>query len=632
MPFASDALHVDCHAHRIYPYVGCNALMNLLLPRIRRECPDLIRQFARSIVTLAPDSHAIVLEAAPDLAPIIGEPGEIPFTADGRDEGLHHRTRTTWLAHAMVEFLRLCWRDGERVVFINVDHADPLQREFLDILIRRIRPDQARIVLQGHGPSPGPDVVSPDAHAERAVELLRLGRRSLELTLVPYHFERSSAEPGRIVEALSEAARYYSVVGFYEIAMRLARAALLHSPRDGLVEGRMHRVVITSLMMLGRLREAEALCVELQQRNTNPVTLLNCANVRALMHARLHSPQERDYEIGARQLEECLRHLRDVPECLDPVANTIFVDTNLRALLELRAGRPDKSMRLLRAGLRDLKRDCPDLYSSEAALYFQNVGRLHYRARRYALAAEAFSEALEHEPLSPESYFERGNSWRAAGDHVQAVRDYELAVVAGPAYPQIHFNAALSYASMSRDEEAVAEYGKALELDPAYVDALLNRANLHYARGRFLEAGQDVRRGLALSPGHPGLLCTLGLLELRDRDHRAALAAFTAALAARPAMTEALINRASTWFDLGHAEQAIKDLTRALSIRPDATAYFNRGLIHQFMGRWQEAIDDYDRALLYENADTAAVTRRRDDCARTLADVPETGAHVREAS
>ncbi|MGI5271666.1 tetratricopeptide repeat protein [Nonomuraea sp. CA-218870] len=614
-----DVLHVDCHAHGVFPYVGCNELMNQLLPRIQRERPDFIRRFARTLVILAPDSHAIVLQTAPDLASVIGRPGQIPFTANGRDEGLHPRTRTRWLAHAMVELLGLWWRDGEHVVFTNVDHADPLQREFLDILSRRIRPDQARIVLQGHGPRPGPDLAGPDAHAKRADELSQLGRRSLELTLLPYHLERSSAEPTRIVEALAEAAHHYSVVGFYEIAMRLAREALRHSPQDVLTEGRMHRIVITSLMMLGQLREAEALCADLQQHTDNPVTLLNCANARALMHARLHDPQDRDYEIGIRQLEECLRHLRDVPESLNPEANAIFIDTNLRALLELRAKRPDSAMRLLRSGLRDLKRDFPDLYACEAGVYLQNVGRLHYRTRRYALAAEAFTEAIEHEPMSPEIYFERANNWRAAGDHLRAVRDYQLAAAAGPAFPQISFNAALSYAAMGRDVEAVEEYGRALELDPGYVNALLNRANLHHAQGRFGEARQDVERGLELSPGHPDLLCTLGLLALQDRDHRAALAAFTAALAARPAMTEALMNRATTWFDMGHPAQALKDLTRALSIRPDAATYTNRGLVHQFMGRWQEAIDDYDQALLHESVDTAMVTRRRANCTRSLA-------------
>ena len=48
----------------------------------------------------------------------------------------------------------------------------------------------------------------------------------------------------------------------------------------------------------------------------------------------------------------------------------------------------------------------------------------------------------------------------------------------------------------------------------------------------------------------------------------------------------------------GEYQEAVDDFTRAIKIKPDfADAYYNRGLVYYNLGKYQEAVDDYTRAI-----------------------------------
>jgi tetratricopeptide (TPR) repeat protein len=91
-------------------------------------------------------------------------------------------------------------------------------------------------------------------------------------------------------------------------------------------------------------------------------------------------------------------------------------------------------------------------------------------------------------------------------------------------------------------------------------------------------AEADARAGLAVAPGDPHLVCALGLVHAERGDLATAEDLFTQALTARPDLTEALVNRATTRFDLGDTRSAIDDLTAALSLDDGADAEFTAEL------------------------------------------------------
>ena len=70
-------------------------------------------------------------------------------------------------------------------------------------------------------------------------------------------------------------------------------------------------------------------------------------------------------------------------------------------------------------------------------------------------------------------------------------------------------------------------------------------------------------------------------------------------------------NRGNAYDDLGRYQDAIRDYNRALSIDPDyAIAYNNRGNAKRQLGRYQDAIRDYTRALSIDPDDASAYNNR----------------------
>jgi tetratricopeptide (TPR) repeat protein len=87
-----------------------------------------------------------------------------------------------------------------------------------------------------------------------------------------------------------------------------------------------------------------------------------------------------------------------------------------------------------------------------------------------------------------------------------------------------------------------------------------------------------------------------------DRDDLStADALFTRALAVRPDLTEALINRATARFDGGDIPAAIADLTAAIALADDPVTRYNRGHAHQQLGDWRSAEADFTAALFLDD-------------------------------
>ncbi|WUH92329.1 tetratricopeptide repeat protein [Streptomyces sp. NBC_00433] len=604
--------------------------MRQLFPDISRDRPDLVREFARSLVILAPDTHTEVLGLCPNLVNILGEPGTIPFTSGERDEGLHSLDHTMWLAHGVVSLI-LRWRSELadapvlRLVFTNLASADPLQVEFLDILTRRADRAVLQVVRENEDgiaeshTHQGATRLSPEEHLLQAAELMARKQRSLDLSSVLYHLEHSTASRNVVYRAFIGAAEHYLAMGFYEASLHTARIAARYAPADDAAAARtLCAVTVNSLMLLGRLDEAEALCAVQLSTVSDPYIGMACSYVQAVIQARLRPRGQRNLEKAREYMEHAIEYVDSAPQGPWEIGSRIFLDKNFRALLALRAGRTDEALRLETEGLADIRRLCPDRRQIESPVILQNLARVHMALNQADLAVAAYTEAIFLKPFIAEMHLERGNAHRALGDQRAALTDYRLALKAGPPRPEIHFNAGLACAAMDDVKQALREYTFALELDPGYTSARLNRAALNYRAGRLDEAGRDADTGLRTSPEDPDLLCVRGLVRLASGDLEAALTDFSEVLMHDPSHRAALKNRSSTLLAMGNLTDAIHDADRCLATRADAAAFFNRGYLHQCRGSWRQALADYQQAARYGEVDRAELARRRSACIRGL--------------
>ena len=103
---------------------------------------------------------------------------------------------------------------------------------------------------------------------------------------------------------------------------------------------------------------------------------------------------------------------------------------------------------------------------------------------------------------------------------------------------------------------------------------------------------------LQLNPDLAEIYHNRGTLQNLLGQHKSAIADWDAALACNPDFTEAYFNRAAAKTTLGDFEGGIVDCSTAIERNPDAVpAYYNRAQARMGLKQYTEGIEDYDKAL-----------------------------------
>jgi len=135
----SPDISVSSHRGLRGPFSGICAVLNDLVPEVYKDRPELVDEYQASI-----------LYAAPELSATIG-PARSTLTSSTPHE---ERTRFFGLgliravSHGLVTFLGSCAELRPLTLFFDDAHnADPAEQEFLELLLRRGRPELIRVVV-----------------------------------------------------------------------------------------------------------------------------------------------------------------------------------------------------------------------------------------------------------------------------------------------------------------------------------------------------------------------------------------------------------------------------------------------------------------------------------------------------
>lgn len=480
---------------------------------------------------------------------------------------IHSRFRTLRVAHGLTDFVRdvlLKRAAGPRTLVIeNLRRADATDRELVAVLLRRVNPGLLTLVVHI-----APGAIDP-AFADHAVIAVRDDGRPDE-----------RVEADTDVRALAEAQGRSSDMAFHHSSADLGRRGRALSRPGDAYWWDFTRRMATSLTLLGCTEEAEALY---EEAPGDPAARRVAAYELAMLYARHHPPERRDYERARVWCEEAVAIASSLPEP-DRTFYTVFYRNGL-ALIMMRLGDPAAALRLVDDGLDRLTGHPLDRCS-----LLSNRARVLALLGRGDEACKAYDELVALDPDYAEYRFDRGNLLHDLG--LDALPDYDAAVELGLPVPEVHFNRATVLAAAGRTDEALADLDRVLELDPGYLDAYVNRAGLLAGRSD-PAAANDVHDGLALDPGNPYLTCVFGQLELAAGRPAAARAAFDAAAE----LPVALACRAALSYQEGDAEAAADDLTRALAAGEEPGLLFNRAVAFRASGRYAEAVADLRRAL-----------------------------------
>ena len=177
---------------------------------------------------------------------------------------------------------------------------------------------------------------------------------------------------------------------------------------------------------------------------------------------------------------------------------------------------------------------------AELASAFSQALALH-QAGRLAEAEKIYGQILKVQPNHFDSLHLVGVIYAQRGNHVESVRQIDLALKINPKAAYAHNNRGLALQKLKRLDDALASYDKAIALKPDSAEAFNNR-------------------GVALQ-------------ELKRLEE--ALASYDRALAVKPDYAEAFDNRGNALQELKRFEEALASFDRALAAKADHAHAFS---------------------------------------------------------
>lgn len=646
---------VDAHRRLRGPYTAASTIVRQLIDGPLRGSAGLVEAHQIEILAVAPDLRGQI-PATHDTLTSIAVPKE--------RTRFYSRNRTGRLSHGLAELIRdvVAPHADARLYLVieNIDHADPTDREFAAILLRRLDPGLITLVIgrdlvpSAAAASPGPleaalaqyarreEVAVPERpaepcdpgqaarlaaeyvaghctsdepelraayqgltdaqrtrlHDDQASALETLGEDSLRLGAIPFHREHGSDRSSAGADALEHALNYCLDMGFYDATVSFGERG--RAVIDWLAQPGLYWTfttkMTTALAALGRPAEAHALYDEARALSANPLLHMQAAYATAMLYTRHYEDERRDHEAALRWINEAIGISTMIAVPADRAFNTVF-NENGKALIEAHRGRPDEALRLVTEGLARLDREVgPDEHLLHRSVLLHNRAQVLTGLGRLDEALADYDAIIERDPNYDEYYFSRAALLRRLGRHAKALADYDTAIRLSPPFAEFHYNRADLRAELGDLTGALADFGYVLELSPENVDARVNRAALRLECGELDAAQSDLESGLELSPGNPHLLCLMGRLELGRDRTGAAIRAFTLAIEADAALPQAWAARAEAAFQAGDLETALADLDRSLELAEDPAVLFNRGVLREARGEWKHAEADFGRA------------------------------------
>ncbi|MGY0232074.1 tetratricopeptide repeat protein [Longispora urticae] len=633
---------VDAHRRLRGPYTMAGEVFRTLVPVALERWPELVHAHDIELLSVAPELRDIVPATRETLTSLAVPRERTRF---------YSRLRTLRLGHGLAELLRdHLIREAaptRTLVVENVDHADQTDVELLTILLRRLDPELLTLVVctgpavadeglasalaryaeHRHAPARRVDPAGTDGelaaayvasdgtsdvpallgayqrlepaaraalHDARAAELEGDGEWSWALGAIPYHREHGADPAGAGARALHTALEYTISMGFYHATLDYGERgrALVDWSAQEVLWWAFTSKMTTSLMLLSRAPEAEALYDEARSFSLNPVVHRRAAYATAMIHTRHH--EVRDHHRAKAWIHQAII----LAELMGEGGLPVVFQQNGLALIELHLGDLPAALRLVDGGMARLDRELdPEEHRLHRSVLLYNRAQILAGMGRTEDALVDYAAVIAVDPNYPEYHFDTGNLLHSLGRDTEALAAYAEARRLSPTFGEVYYNRADVLMGLGEWEAAVADLGYLLELDPGYLDAYVNRAGALAALGRPDEARADADSGLAIDPDNPYLHCLLGDLHAEEGRAAEAEGSYAVALRSDPGLAPAWAGRAALAYAAGDLTAAAGYLDRALEEGEDAALLYNRATIRRELGRVAEALADLDRAL-----------------------------------
>lgn len=208
-------------------------------------------------------------------------------------------------------------------------------------------------------------------------------------------------------------------------------------------------------------------------------------------------------------------------------------------------------------------------------------------------SVQAQSDSIS--PQAQEVYNEGVSAFEQA-KWTEAERFFSQAIQFSPGFTKAYQNRAFTYLELKKEEEAKGDFTTWARLDPQAHVALFELGILSEKAKQLSEASSYYQQALSLSP-LPKYAYQLGVTQFAQKHFEDAVTAFTTCIAQDPRHVFAYHDRGSAYRELGKWTEAISDYQQAAELDPSfALAWSNLGTTYRKKGDVKAAVSAYQKA------------------------------------
>lgn len=619
-------LFIDAHRNHCGPYSAAGGLIRELVSRVSTSNLRLL-----SVHRLA------LLSVSVDIRSQLTVPDDIIRWLAVSREG-NHRSWTLRLAHGVTDFLTDYASQLPKplaVSFENVDVADPLDQEFIAVLLRRADPERLLIrvcssseqlnnqlltALNLYASTTRPEPTDPASANDIPKDWRYWLKESsagwrgewLALTDLSKYFDLSVNPPptSNLNEALADAVSRMSLIQHRGLARDYVES---DCTSDALLAKQAYISLPDSerkMLHTARARELEKRNLECLRLGAIPFHCEHAGDAGPLLAASSRCMHLAFYDAAL----DLARRGRNMSSNSRNYNYEVFTRHILFSLLLL--GRFDEVEAICAENL--ATSESPYLLARIAytkailnARYYAPPRRDYEAARVWAQKALGFMEMLPFsQSVAAEIAFLRNTlalvEWRTRGISVATQLLSEAIDYLAKEAPEGHqserrillHNWSRLHLAMKKPEEAIKHLTTLLEGQPGDTEAYFDRALISQRLGRHEEAVHDYSAAIQWSPPYPEpyfnraqSLVSLGRIT-------EAFADYARVLVLEPNHTGTLINRAHLFYKQGNLTAARMDVEAGLRVSPaDARLLCLLGLVQIKDGQLDEAYESFTKAI-----------------------------------
>ncbi|MFI4978899.1 MAG: aspartyl protease family protein [Nevskiales bacterium] len=259
-------------------------------------------------------------------------------------------------------------------------------------------------------------------------------------------------------------------------------------------------------------------------------------------------------------------------------------------------------------------RPAVDPIDREEARDLVESAQAHAQKQEFDAALRDFGRAIDNFPAESWLYQARAQMQAGRKAYPEAIADLGRAIelAAEKDRAGIYFNRGETYLAAGDVDHAIDDLTHAIALDPKLENANLARAEVYLRKGDGAGAMSDLDRAIQLNPHSSRAYRARCWARATLRQGKAALADCDAAIDADPDDIEALMTRATVSLNTDQYAAAIRDYSAVLKRRPDrAVAQYGRGLARRSSGDAAGGTADMAAALQLDPAVGANFTLRK---------------------